>query len=75
MSLKMLLFLHELPAVIKNLDDVEALEMAIIENVQRHDLDHPSLLECLKGNAYDQFYNEHIYVFSYTSLKELIKKI
>ena len=30
--------LHELPAVIKNLDDVEALEMAIIENVQRADL-------------------------------------
>ena len=30
--------LHELPAVVKNLDDVEALEMAIIENVQRADL-------------------------------------
>ena len=30
--------LHELPAVVKNLDDVEALEMAIIENVQRSDL-------------------------------------
>ena len=30
--------MHELPAVVKNLDDVEALEMAIIENVQRADL-------------------------------------
>ena len=30
--------LHELPAVVKNLDDAEALEMAIIENVQRADL-------------------------------------
>ena len=30
--------LHELPAVVKNLDDIEALEMAIIENVQRADL-------------------------------------
>ena len=30
--------LHELPAVIKDLDDEEALEMAIIENVQRADL-------------------------------------
>ena len=30
--------LHELPAVVKNLDDTEALEMAIIENVQRADL-------------------------------------
>ena len=30
--------LHEIPAVIKNLDDVEALEIAIIENIQRSDL-------------------------------------
>ena len=30
--------LHELPAVVKNLDDAEALEMAIIENIQRADL-------------------------------------
>ena len=30
--------LHEVPAVVRNLDDVEALEIAIIENVQRSDL-------------------------------------
>ena len=30
--------LHEIPAVIKSLDDVEALEIAIIENIQRSDL-------------------------------------
>ena len=30
--------LHEMPAVIKNLNDVESLEIAIIENVQRSDL-------------------------------------
>ena len=30
--------LHELPAIVKKLDDIEALEMAIIENVQRADL-------------------------------------
>ena len=30
--------LHEVPAVIRHLDDVEALEIAIIENVQRSDL-------------------------------------
>ncbi len=30
--------LHEVPAVIRKLDDVEALEIAIIENVQRSDL-------------------------------------
>ncbi len=30
--------LHEVPAVVRQLDDVEALEIAIIENVQRSDL-------------------------------------
>jgi len=30
--------LHEVPAVVRNLDDVESLEIAIIENVQRSDL-------------------------------------
>jgi len=30
--------LHEMPAVIKNLNDIETLEIAIIENVQRSDL-------------------------------------
>ena len=30
--------LHEMPAVVKNLNDVESLEIAIIENVQRSDL-------------------------------------
>ena len=28
----------------------------------------------LKKNTYDQFYNEHIYVFSYLSLKNILKK-
>jgi len=30
--------LHEIPAVVRNLDDAESLEIAIIENVQRADL-------------------------------------
>tara|TARA_Y100000590_G_scaffold350154_1_gene401937 strand:- start:90 stop:761 length:672 start_codon:yes stop_codon:yes gene_type:complete len=34
----------------------------------------PSMLELLKKNAYDQFYNEHIYVFSCLSLSKLLKK-
>ena len=37
-------------------------------------IEDPSLLECLKMNAYDQFYNEHIYVFSALSLKNILKK-
>jgi methylation protein EvaC len=34
----------------------------------------PSLLELIKSNAYDQFYNEHIYVFSYLSLSNIVRK-
>ncbi len=30
--------LHEIPAVIREFDDVEVLEVAIIENIQRADL-------------------------------------
>ena len=37
-------------------------------------IEDPSLHECLKGVAYDQFYNEHIYVFSLLSVKNIIKK-
>ena len=37
-------------------------------------LEDPSLIECLKRNTYDQFYNEHIYVFSYLSLSNILKK-
>ena len=37
-------------------------------------IEDPSLLECIKKNSYDQFYNEHIYVFSTIALKNLLKK-
>ena len=37
-------------------------------------IEDPSLLECLKKNSYDQFYNEHIYLFSAISLSKLLKK-
>ena len=32
------------------------------------------MLECLKRNTYDQFYNEHIYVFSTIALKKILEK-
>ena len=35
-------------------------------------IEDPSLLECLKKNSYDQFYNEHIYLFSTLALKNLL---
>jgi len=37
-------------------------------------IEDPSLLECLKRNTYDQFYNEHIYIFSYLALENILKK-
>ena len=37
-------------------------------------LEDPSLLECLKKTAYDQFYCEHLYVFSTISLEKILKK-
>ena len=37
-------------------------------------LEDPSLLECIKKVAYDQFYCEHIYVFSSIALKNILEK-
>ena len=37
-------------------------------------IEDPSLLECFKKVSYDQFYNEHIYIFSALSLKKIISK-
>ena len=37
-------------------------------------IEDPSLLECFKKISYDQFYNEHIYVFSLLAIKNVIKK-
>lgn len=36
-------------------------------------LEDPSLLECLKKVAYDQFYCEHIYVFSSIALQKILE--
>ena len=38
-------------------------------------LEEPSVLECFKKNAFDQFYNEHIYVLSAISLTNILNKI
>jgi len=37
-------------------------------------LEDPSLAEVLKNKSYDQFYDEHAYVFSITALKNITKK-
>jgi len=59
---------------IKDLNDVfKSISLVLSENGKLI-IEDPSLLECLKRNTYDQFYNEHIYVFSYLSLKNILKK-
>lgn len=35
-------------------------------------IEDPSLLECIKKNSYDQFYNEHIYLFSALALRNIL---
>lgn len=59
---------------IPNLDEVFKSINLILSQDGILIIEDPSLLECLKKNSYDQFYNEHIYVFSLISLKNVLKK-
>jgi len=59
---------------IKNLDDVFRGINIVLDDKGVFIIEDPCLLECLKKNTYDQFYNEHIYVFSYLSLSHALKK-
>jgi len=59
---------------IKNFNEIfKAIEYAL-SNKGILILEDPSLLECLKNGAYDQFYCEHIYVFSTIALEKVLKK-
>jgi SAM-dependent methyltransferase len=59
---------------IKNLDNVFKSINYLLDKNGILIIEDPSLVECLKKNTYDQFYNEHIYVFSFNSLKYALKK-
>ena len=59
---------------IKNLDNVFRSINIVLSNDGVLIIEDPSLLECLKRNTYDQFYNEHIYIFSYLALENILKK-
>ena len=59
---------------IKNLDEVFKAINIVLDDKGLFIIEDPSLLQCLKKNTYDQFYNEHIYVFSYLSLRIALKK-
>ena len=59
---------------IKNLNDVFKNINLVLTDKGSLIIEDPSLIECLKKNTYDQFYNEHIYVFSFIGLSYLLKK-
>tara|TARA_Y100000590_G_C15613528_1_gene974819 strand:- start:181 stop:1359 length:1179 start_codon:yes stop_codon:yes gene_type:complete len=59
---------------IKNLDEIfKAINYGLSKNGILI-LEDPSLLQCIKNVAYDQFYCEHIYVFSTIALNQVLKK-
>ena len=59
---------------IQNLDEVfKAINIILNENGILI-IEDPSLLDCLKKNTYDQFYNEHIYVFSLIGLETILSR-
>jgi methylation protein EvaC len=59
---------------ISNLDNVFSNIKQILSQEGILIIEDPSLLECIKKNTYDQFYNEHVYIFSLISLKNIINK-
>ena len=62
---------------ISHIQNLEETFLAI-DNILTDDgvfvLEDPSLLEVLKNISYDQFYDEHAYVFSVTAINNLLKK-
>jgi|TARA_B110000495_G_C23032222_1_gene615136 SAM-dependent methyltransferase len=59
---------------INDLDDVFKSISYLLDNDGILIIEDPSFLECIKKGSYDQFYNEHIYIFSALSVKKIISK-
>ena len=59
--------IQDLDSVFKSIDIVLPDDGVLI-------IEDPSLLDCFKKISYDQFYNEHIYVFSLLAISIFIKK-
>jgi predicted TPR repeat methyltransferase len=60
---------------IHNLDETFQAVKNSLDNNGIFILEDPSLAEVLKNRSYDQFYDEHAYVFSITALKNITKKV
>ena len=58
---------------ISNLNDVFSSINKVLSENGVLIIEDPSLLECIKKTSYDQFYNEHIYVFSALSVQNILK--
>jgi len=59
--------IHDLDQVLKSINYILSNDGILI-------IEDPSLLECIKIGSYDQFYNEHIHIFSLISLKNVLNK-
>ncbi len=59
---------------ISNLNDVFKSISYLLDKNGILIIEDPSLLECIKKVSYDQFYNEHIYLFSAISVSNIIRK-
>jgi len=64
-SANTLTHINDLNQVFKSISNLLAKDGVLI-------IEDPSFLECIKKLSYDQFYNEHIYIFSALSVKKLI---
>jgi SAM-dependent methyltransferase len=64
-SANTLTHINDLNQVFKSISNLLAQDGILI-------IEDPSFLECIKKLSYDQFYNEHIYIFSALSVKKLI---
>jgi len=59
---------------IPNLDETFLAIRNILSNRGVLVIEDPSLLEVIKNNTYDQFYDEHIYVFSAIAISKISEK-
>ena len=66
-SANTLTHINDLNQVFKSISNLLAQDGILI-------IEDPSFLECIKKLSYDQFYNEHIYIFSALSVKKLINE-
>jgi|TARA_B100001964_G_C14239456_1_gene604203 methylation protein EvaC len=59
---------------IPNLDETFLAIRNILSNKGVLVIEDPSLLEVIKNNTYDQFYDEHVYVFSAIAISKISEK-